>query len=73
MKIEEKIALLEDIMDLDEGTLTLETVLAELEEWDSMTKLSLVASVKKAGGEDLTVEDIAKFKTVADICSVIES
>ena len=52
MKIEEKIALLEDIMDLDEGTLTLETVLAELEEWDSMTKLSLVASVKKAGGED---------------------
>ena len=34
MSNEEKIALMEEIMDLDEGELRLESVLSEYEEWD---------------------------------------
>ena len=71
MNVEEKIALLEDIMDLDEGTLQLDTILGSLEEWDSMSKLSLVASAKKASGEELTVDDIKAFVTVEDVCNAI--
>lgn len=46
MTIEEKIAMLEDVMDLDEGELKLDSVLAEFEEWDSLSKLSLIAMAK---------------------------
>ena len=38
MTIEEKIAMLEDVMDLDEGELKLDSVLAEFEEWDSLSR-----------------------------------
>lgn len=67
----EKIALLEDMMDLDEGDLTPETVLDDLEEWDSMLKLSLVVLAKKQFDKDLDVEDIRAFTTVADICAAL--
>ena len=38
----EKLALLEDMLELDEGDLTLETVLDDVDEYDSMAKLSLI-------------------------------
>lgn len=68
---DEKIAMLEDMMDLDEGDLTLDTVLEDLEEWDSMSKLSLVVLAKKEFGKDLVVEDVRAFKTVSDICDAL--
>ena len=71
MTNEEKLALLEDIMDIDEGELKMDTILENLDEWDSMSKLSLVASAKKADGEDITVDDIKRFVTVQDICNIL--
>ena len=68
---DEKIAMLEDMMDLDEGDLALDTVLEDLEEWDSMSKLSLVVLAKKEFGKDLVVEDVRAFKTVSDICDAL--
>ena len=38
MSLEEKIALLEEIMDLDEGTLEADSLLDDFEEWDSLSK-----------------------------------
>lgn len=40
MTQEEKIALLEDMLELDANTLTPETALADIVEYDSMAKLS---------------------------------
>ena len=42
MDIKEKIAKIEELLDIDEGTLTEDTVLDELDEWDSMSILSLI-------------------------------
>lgn len=67
----EKIALLEEIMELDENTLTRDTVLADIDEWDSITKLSLMASVKKQFGKVLSVTEIRGFVTVEDICDYL--
>ena len=67
MEINEKIALIEEIMDLDEGKLTLEANLDEFDEWDSLTKLSLMATAKK----ELTVDELSRFKTVKDICDYL--
>ena len=42
MTNEEKIALLEDMLELDANTLTPETELTAIDEYDSMAKLSLI-------------------------------
>lgn len=71
MTNEEKIAMLEEIMDLDEGTLSNESVLADFEEWDSLSKLSLVAEAKRKFGLVLTTDEMMKFETVKDVCEFL--
>lgn len=72
MTTEEKIAMLEDIMDLDEGMLTLDSVLDDLEEWDSLSKLSLIVEAKQQFNKVLLAETIRSFKTVNDICDYLD-
>lgn len=72
MKLEEKLQVLEEIMELDEDTLKPEMALEDIEEWDSMSKLYLVSYVKKNLQKRLSVEEIKNFKTVQDICDYLE-
>lgn len=67
MTTEEKIALLEDMLELDNGSLRPETVLADIDEYDSMAKLSLIVLMDDECGKKLTGEQIREFKTVQDI------
>ncbi len=67
MTQEEKIALLEDMLELDGGSLTPETELSSIEEYDSMAKLSLIVLMDDEFGKKLTGEQIREFKTVKDI------
>ena len=71
MTNEEKIALLEDMLELDGGTLKPETVLADVEEYDSMAKLSLIVMMDEECGKKLTGEKIREFKTVQDVLDFI--
>lgn len=71
MTMEEKVAMLEDIMDLDEGELTQESVLADFEEWDSLSKLSLIAMAKQDFGKVLDTDKIEGFVTVKDVCEYL--
>lgn len=63
----EKIALLEETWELDEGTLTEETVLADLDEFDSMGKLSLIVLCDDEFGKKPSGDTIKSFVTVKDI------
>lgn len=67
MTQEEKIALLEETLELDGGTLKPETVLASIEEYDSMAKLSLIVMMDDEFNKKLTGEKIREFVTVKDI------
>ncbi len=67
MTQEEKIALLEDMLELDGGTLTPEMELTSINEYDSMAKLSLIVLMDEECGKKLTGEQIREFKTVGDI------
>lgn len=67
MTNEEKIAMLEDTLELDGGTLMPETDLSTIDEYDSMAKLSLIVLMDDEFGKKLTGEQIFKFKTVQDI------
>ena len=72
MILQEKLNVLEEIMELDEDTLKPEMALEDIEEWDSMSKLYLVSYVKKNLQKRLSVEEIKNFKTVQDICDYLE-
>ena len=65
MDLKEKMELLETIMEL-------EMELDGLEEWDSLSKLSLMAEVRKRMGKTISVDEIKGFVTVQDICDYLE-
>lgn len=70
--MKELLETLEEIMDLDEGTLETTTILKDLEEWDSLSALSLMAEAKKNYGKKLTSDDINSFETVQDIIDYLQ-
>ena len=67
MTKEEKIALLEDMLELESGVLTPETELGSIDEYDSMAKLSLIVLMDDEFSKKLTGEQIREFKNVQDI------
>ena len=59
--------LIEETLELDANTLTEDTVLADVEEFDSMAKLSLIVLCDDEFGKKLSGEELRGFKTVKDI------
>ena len=67
----EKLALLEDMLELDEGDLTVDKALDDVDEYDSMAKLSLIVLMEDEFGVKLTGDDIKGFETVGDIVKLM--
>lgn len=63
----EKLAMLEEVFEMEEGTLSADIQLEELEQWDSMAKLSVIVLMDDEFGKELTGDQIKKFVTVQDI------
>lgn len=72
MTNEEKITILEDIMEVDEGTLTPETLLSNIEEWDSVSFLSFMAMMDEKFGKIVTGSEIKTKETVGDLMALME-
>ncbi len=72
MSEKEKIALMEEIMDLDEGTLTMKSVLEDIDEWDSVAILSYIAAVDEHFDKIVKGSDIKKFVTVKDAVEMMK-
>ena len=71
MTQEEKITMLEDMLELENGSLKPEMELKSIDEYDSMAKLSLIVMMDDEFGKKLTGEQITAFKTVKDILDFI--
>lgn len=72
MNDQEKLAALEDIMELDEGSLNPETRLEDLEEWDSLSALSFVVLMGDEFDKKISGKEIRAFETVRDMMNVME-
>lgn len=72
MTQEEKIALLEDMLELEANTLKPETELSSITEYDSMAKLSLIVLMDEECNKKLTGEQLREFKTVADVIAFMD-
>lgn len=67
MKMKEKMAEIEELLDVEEGSLSEDTRLSDLDEWDSITRLSLLIYFEESRNKELSGEEIKAFKTVGDI------
>ena len=71
MTNDEKLELLADVFDVDVSEINPDLPLDEMETWDSMTKLALVALADSKFHKLLKKEPIATFKTVQDILNYL--
>lgn len=67
MELSEKLALLADILDVDADSLVADQKLADLDEWDSLSALSVVVMVKDEFNKKLSGAEVRAFVTVQDI------
>ncbi len=72
MTTEEKIAMLEETFEMDEGSLTPEMALADIDEFDSIAKLSLIVLMDDEFGKTIKSDDIKALETVQDILDMME-
>lgn len=72
MDLQEKLAALEEIMELDEGELKPETLLENIEEWDSLAALSYVVLMMDDFDKKMSGAEIRNFKTVQDMLDTME-
>lgn len=72
MNQKEKLAMLEEMMDMEGGELNAEMRLDEIDEYDSMAKLSLIVMMNDEFSKKLTNEQIKTFVTVQDILDYME-
>ncbi len=72
MERREIINLIEDMLDLEAGCLSENSVLSEIPEYDSMTKLSLIVMCDDEFNKKLTGERLAEFTTIKDILDFVE-
>lgn len=73
MTEKEKLELAEEIMDVEEDTLSMDTLLDDIDEWDSLSALTLIVESKKRWGKGITTEIIDELKTVSDLCELFEA
>ncbi len=73
MTNEKKIELLEDMLDLESGTLKPDTALKDLEEWDSIALISFIALVDDEFDRVVKGTVIKQQKTVADLMALMEA
>lgn len=73
MTDKEKLASLEEIMELDADTLTPDTRLEDLEEWDSLSALSFVVLLSDEFSRQITGSEIRSLVTVSDMMNLMEA
>lgn len=59
--------------DIDFSEIKGDTIFQELEEWSSLTILSIIAMVKIEYGKELTAREIRSCQTVTDLFKLISS
>ena len=67
MTNQEKITLIEETLEIDGGTLTENTQLSNISEYDSMGKLTLIVLCDEEFNKKLTGEQSRDFVTVKDV------
>lgn len=72
MKLQEFIKKFEDIVMVDPGTITLETNLNDLDDWDSLSMAALLATLEEEFGVNLENHDLKELDKFSEIINLIK-
>lgn len=72
MNLKEFIALCEDILEIKEGTLTMDTRLDNIEEWDSLTRMDLVSYCDEKFDTTLPIEIFRDTEIFQDVVNIVK-
>ena len=72
MELKEKLALIEEVLDVEEGSLSPKTELADVDEWDSIAALSLIVILDEKFEKTVSGAQIKALETVNDILAYME-
>jgi acyl carrier protein len=72
MTSKEKLSLLEELLDIGKDTLSEDTVLKNLSEWDSLAVIAIIAMFDDEFGKIIESDDVKRFVTVKDIMDKME-
>lgn len=67
MKESEIIELIAEVLELEIGDINMSTLLADLPEYDSMAKLSVIVLMDEEFEKKLSGEAMEEFKTIGDV------
>lgn len=67
MTDEKKMELIADMLELEVDDFTPESILDDIEEWDSLAAISYIVMMNDEFGKKATPEQIREFRTVQDI------
>lgn len=68
-----KFEILEEMMELEHGTLDIDTKLSDLEEWDSIALISFIALIDDEFDKVLKGSVVKQSKTVGDLMALMEA
>lgn len=71
MTLERKMELIAEILDVDVESINPDTVLTDLDEWDSVAYLSFMAMMDEEFDKEIKGAEIKKFVTVQDALNVM--
>jgi acyl carrier protein len=72
MTSKEKLSLLEELLDIGKDTLSEDTELKNLSEWDSLAVIAIIAMFDDEFGKIIESDDVKRFVTVKDIMDKME-
>lgn len=73
MTHQEIINLIEDTLEIELNTLSKDSILSDISEYDSMAKLSIIVLADDDFNKKLTGEIVKEFKTVGDIVKFLKN
>lgn len=73
MNVSSIIEVFNDILDLEEGQLTLESSPLDIDEWDSMASVNIIVALEEEFEIKFKLEDILDVKTVNDFINLVGS
>jgi len=68
---DQKLALLEEIMNLNAGDLSEELELSEINEWDSMAYLLFIDMLDDEFDKHIKISELKEYQTVQDLLDVM--
>lgn len=72
MTVKEKLNQLEDLLDAEKDTLSEDTELEALSQWDSIAVISLIAMFDEDYGKVISPAEVKEYKTIRDILDQME-